>query len=211
MKLSKYILTSTKLIGKAILTYHDGHFYSFINELRKLEGEKFRLLVSSLPWDENQVMELKNMGFAIKTDQKTNEKIALYCNHYSAHVNDKEGNPLKYKVTAAESGKIKEVDVTEELLKTFFTSANFLWKSKYDIHTYVKYYNIIRAETYGNPSQNTGAKGVVYSRSKEQTLSGAALSEYWKLLREAGYEGIKDATGAVVDWRIKVSPNPNKP
>lgn len=211
MKLSKYILTSNQIKGRVILTYHDGRFYSIINELINIDDARFKLLTGAIPYLESEVGNLKAIGIIINDDKKANEKLQLWCVYYMRFIKDEAGTPLKYKVTKPEAGKIAYVDVDDRLLLTFFTSQNFLWRGKYDIHTYVKYYNIIRQETYA-PNANSAVKPVLkYSRSKEQMLSGAALSQYWEALREAGYQAIYDITGAVVDWRMKTQPNQNQP
>jgi len=201
MNLTKYVLHSRRYNGKLLLAYRDGVIYSFINEMEKITEAQWDALMKEIPFDEVNISHLESIGLEVKHALKTNEKVALFCRLYEKH------RGLKYKASNIQGRMMSDMDVNEELLTFYFTSDFFDWKGKWSIQNLRKYYNELRDRYF----HRHDPKPIIYSRKQEQTLTGAALSEYWKQLREAGYEAVK-VGGSIVDWVKKpanASPNPN--
>lgn len=121
----------------------------------------------------------------------TNLKIALFCRQYETHTT------VKYKVSPADSGKIKLIKVTDALLTAYFTSQNFLFKNKYSIANLVKYYNELLAEiaTAGKPKHPNH-----YDKAYQAKLPVTEVAAYWAHLRSLGLQPKKDKVGNTIDW-----------
>ncbi len=195
--LNKYRIKSKRLKGSLILVYKDSYLYSFINEFEQhLNTQQWTNLMEKLTINEADVYELKSIGLEVsRVADKTNEKIALFCDYYMKY-----HNGLKYKVSPADSGKIKHVVITDKLLTVYFTSDNFLFKNKHSISNYTRYFNELNQEA-NKPKENKPKSKYPnqYNASFERTLSGNELSNYWKHLRDLGLKP-KKVRGRVVDW-----------
>src|SRR5690606_19092669 len=89
---------------------------------------QFSLLMETVPFNEDYIHIFKSLGFDIALEQATNEKIALFCELYEKRVG------IKYKVSRADSGKMKEIKVDVPMLNHyFFVSTNFIFVNKYSI------------------------------------------------------------------------------
>lgn len=202
MKLNKYILTSTKLQGRLILTYADGFIKSLINEFKGITEQQWDALVKELPAEEVNVTHLEQIGLKLKQD-RINEKVALFCDHYKRKM------AVAYKASAMQCGQLRDKDVNTELLNCYFSSANFIFRNK-SIGNYAKYYNELRAECYGQlPAEQPKSQHPnQYNRKYEQGLTGPALTDYWQHLRALGYKAVKsERDGSIIDW-IKQKPQP---
>lgn len=202
MKLTKYILTSAKLEGSLILTYADGFIKSLINEFKGLTEKQWDALVQELPAEEINISHLEEIGLKLKQD-KANNKVAMFCDAYKAKMG------VSYKASAMQGAQLRDKEVNTELLKCYFSSANFIFRNK-SIGNYAKYYNELRAECYGQ-LQDAPVKSQhpnQYNRKYEQSLNGPALTDYWKHLRDLGYTPVKsERDGSILDW-IKQKPQP---
>lgn len=123
-----------------------------------------------------------------KVDQQ-NDKIALFCKFYEKYCG------IKYKISRSEVGMIKGVEVTENLLTTYFQCDEW-WAKVKSVTFYVKNYNEIRALSSGKKSQYPN----YWSKSFADGLTGEKLSEYWKHLRELGLKPIK-RNGVTITWK----------
>lgn len=192
MAFNKYILSSKNLQGRIIITYENGLLYSIILDLKSpLTTTQFSKLFASAPYNESDINQFQQLGLQINKDA-TNEKIASFCNAYNTYLKG-----IKYKVSASDSGKIKTVDVTDQLLQVYFTSDNFLFKGKYSISNYVKYFNELLQEASGLNKKSKYPSE--WSKEFESKLQPAQLSEYWQHLRSLGFEPVKRA-GTVIKW-----------
>jgi hypothetical protein len=192
MAFSKYILSSKNLQGRIIVTYENGVLYSIILDIKSpLTTVQFTRLFTATPYNETEINEFQKLGLQINKDA-TNEKIASFCSAYKTYLKG-----IKYKVSAADSGKIKTVDVTDQLLEVYFTSDNFLFKGKYSISNYVKYFNELLQEASGlNKKPKFPAE---WSKEFESKLQPAQMSEYWQYLRSLGFEPVK-RNGQTIKW-----------
>ncbi|MGE0931692.1 hypothetical protein [Peijinzhouia sedimentorum] len=191
--MKQYTLESTKIAGKLLLSYEGGKLKAIELAFKPaLNSFQFEALKQELPLQESDIAKLEKIGLRVINQQATNEKIGLFCKLYEAKFG------IKYKVSAADTGKIKRVDVNEALLNTYFSSENFLYKNKWSISNLVKYYNELRLEHTKGPA---GKFPNSYSAAVAQKLSGQELVEYWKHLRDLGLSAVKDRLGNVVDFR----------
>lgn len=92
---------------------------------------------------------------------------------------------------------MKTLTVDEAMLTAYFTSQNFLFKSKQSIANLAKYYNELRAEIAANGKSKHPDS---WSLEHENKLSPQELPDYWKHLRSLGLEPKKDRVGKTVDW-----------
>lgn len=181
--ISKYQLFSEKLEGFIVLVYENGHFKSLVCEFgREMDKDQFSKLKQHIPLLEAEVGKLSVLGLLPKgkAPLKTNEKIAAFCRFYEEHLK------IKYKVSPSDSGKLKLVKVDEDLLKVYFTSANFIFKNK-SIGNLVKYYNELRAEA--QTLKNGGlAFPNIHDPKFEKDLKPFQVPLYWKHLRSLGFQ-----------------------
>jgi len=124
-----------------------------------------------------------------------NQKIAMFCRKYEQYTK------VKYKPSAADSGKIKLFSVTEDILDHYFTSDNFLFKHKYSIANLAKYYNelildmqVVKIGAHMKLHPNS------WNAQYAKNLSGAELSSYYQHLLSLGLESKKDRFGNVIDF-----------
>lgn len=120
----------------------------------------------------------------------SSNKIKMFCDYYFMF------RKIKYKVTAAEAGKIKNIAINDSLLLKYFTSHNFLFKNKWSISNLVKYYNELRSEAYG-------AKAVhpdVFIKDYSVNLTELERQEYYKHLRSLGKKPVYDTLRNLVDF-----------
>ncbi|MES2651282.1 MAG: hypothetical protein V4663_06050 [Bacteroidota bacterium] len=191
----KYILTSEKVNGSIEIGYENGYLNLFkldlnapLNE-KQLEAISDRLGLANLEID--LISAFSDIGLKASKVMATNEKIAMWCRLYEVYVG------TKYIVSPADSGKIKNLKLDEAILFYYFTSQNFLFKSKYSISNLTKYYNELIAEI-----ANTG-KGKhpdQWSLEYENKLDQQGRSEYWAHLRSKGLIAKKDRLGRTIDW-----------
>lgn len=140
-----------------------------------------------------QISVLDLAGSGVVPVLGTNIKIALFCRMYEKYTT------VKYKVSPADSGKIKLLNVDDALLKHYFTSQNFLFKNKYSIANLCKYYNELLAEI---ATQGKSQYPNHYDKAYEAKLPLSQISGYWLHLRSLGLKPKKDRLGNTVDWVI---------
>lgn len=188
-----YLLTSKKLKGVIRVSFLDGVFNGIETEIKEsLKYEQFTALMNRTPFVEQNIDEFKALGFDITLEQPTNEKIALFCSLYEKRVG------VKYKVSRADSGKMKEIKVDEEMLNHyFFTSTNFIFLNKYSIANLVKYYNELKAEI---ASLGKSSHPSHYSKEYETKLQPGEVAGYWAHLRSLGLKPKKNRVGVTIDW-----------
>lgn len=188
-----YSLTSKKLKGLIRVSFVNGVFNAIETDIKEpLNHGQFTALMENVPFTDAHIHVFKSLGFDISLEQATNEKIALFCRLYEERVG------VKYKVSRADSGKMKEIKVDEVLLKHyFFTSTNFIFLNKYSIANLVKYYNELNAEI---ASLGQGSHPAHYSKEYEKKLQPDEIAGYWKHLRGLGLKPKKNHVGNVIDW-----------
>ena len=192
-----YELTSKSREGSAKVTFEDGILIGFEMEFKPaLNAEKTHQLLRALPASDINLHHLTLLGLELKriaTPKAPNEKLALFCRIYEKH------KGIKYKVSAAESGKIKQINPTEEQLHAYFRSDNFLFKGKQSISNLVKYWNEFRAELAGQGASKKYPDE--WQPELVKKLSPPEYMEYQKHLRSLGLEPIKMPTGHIIGFK----------
>lgn len=179
--------------GHFLISFENDRLKAFeINFKEDLTVAQFSYFLSRLPINEEGLKAYEELGLTIERTAATNEKIALFCRIYEKHVG------IKYKVSASDSGKIKTIQVDENLLGHYFRSENFLWKGKYSISNLVKYYNELRADIIqGGKPKHPDQWDAEYFRK----LKTDQISDYYRHLKSLGLKVIKDGTGRILDWK----------
>ncbi|TWI22180.1 hypothetical protein [Sphingobacterium siyangense] len=190
-----YKLTSKKLEGCLYVTFDQGYLTAIEIAIKSpLNDGQFRGLMINIPYAEEQIASKSNqIGLTCEkiVEMATNRKVAMFCLMYE------KCNRIKYKASRQDGGKISSIKITEEILKHYFESENFLFKGKHSISNLVRYYNELLLEI-----SKKGTVGFPNSWSKDYAdkLSPADLSEYWKHLRGLGLKPKKDRLGNTTDW-----------
>lgn len=197
--ITNYTLTGTKSKTIIEVSYNNGFLTSFKIDLNTpLTEAQFNAFIGCLSFTEDNVDFVKNCGLNVSRNT-SNQKIALFCSFY------KEYMKLPYKVTKADSGKIKHIKLTDEILKAYFTSINNLFKNKRSISNLVNFYNELLAEiAAGSTAQYPNG----YDRKFESHLTEKDKPGYWSHLRSLGLVARKNRTGMVTDW-IKADLSPS--
>lgn len=195
--INTYEVTSSKIKGDFSLQFKEGNLIGVKMELEAcLNQARHSLLFNKIPFLEADLPKLKALGLMIRPQQPTNVKIALFCQLYEHYVK------IKYKVSPADSGKMKLLKVDREMLIHYFSSANFLFAGKWSISNLTKYYNELRAEI-----ANAGKSKYpdYWTEAFEAKLTDKERNEYWAHLRSLGFEVKKDTrTGRTMDWIKKL-------
>lgn len=191
---STWVIKSSKLNGEVLLFYLNGHLTGIEVLLQTpLTSVQFTFFKKHLHYQEKDMLncEVCMRHKQLITVMATNIKIKMFCDYYFKY------REVKYKITASETGKIKTVEVNEELLITYFTSNNFLFKQKWSVANYVKYYNELRNDTYGAKlPQFPNA----YNKQFANKLTTPELNQYYAHLRSLGLVAKKDAVGNLIDF-----------
>ena len=182
MILNKYQLFSQKLTGFIVLVYQNGIFKSLTCEFEKdMTTSQWEALKTAIPQNEEHIKRVNDLGFVAKLApaNKTNEKIASFCKLYEHYLK------VKYKVSPSDSGKMKHIAVNDEILNTYFTSANFIFKNK-SIANITKYYNELLVEVAQHKDGGLAFPNE-YDERFEKGLNPEQKGKYWKHLRELGW------------------------
>ncbi|MGY3054365.1 hypothetical protein ACVWYG_002572 [Pedobacter sp. UYEF25] len=200
--MTTYELTSLKTQGDFSLEFDAGGCLITCKMAFKqsLKSETLHnLLFSNIPFKEADLPQLNKLGFTITKAVPTNHKIALFCRLYEKY------KEIKYKVSPSDTGKIKSIKIDEALLKVYFESETFIFKSKQSIANLAKYYNELRAEIAA------GGKGKYPNNYSAEFIKKLPMDQwggYWEHLRSLGLSPVKDRTGNTTDWIP--SPNPQR-
>lgn len=189
-----YEITSKAREGSTKVTYEAGNLISLEIAFKPaLDAIKTEHLLKAIPpQDHGLFNHLQLLGLTVTKAAAPNEKLALFCRVYEKH------KGIKYKVSAADSGKIKQINPTEEQLHAYFRSENFLFKGKQSIANLVKYWNEFRADQagQGKPSfPNEWQPELIKKLSPQETV------QYYKHLRSIGLEPIKSGTGQIMSFK----------
>jgi hypothetical protein len=160
-----------------------------------LTDEQFKTLLRLLKYNISEFVRLGMLPLTIEEIvSSAHVKITLFCDKYKHYTG------VPYKVSAADSGKMKHVEINESLLNQYFTSDNFLFKNKYSISNLVKYYNELLVEYKGVKKSKFPN---VYDRDFEKKLSGQELMNYWSHLRQIGLKPVHHPLNnkQIIDWK----------
>jgi hypothetical protein len=178
--------------GSLKLGYLDGYLNLIEMDFKEpLKSDKYDMLMMSLPQEETHLEGMKKLGFTISEEMATNQKVALFCRIY------KEVHELPYKASRQDGGKLKNIKLTEELVKHYMHSDNFLFKGKHSVGNLVKYYNELLLD-FKEKDEPVNRFPNKYDREFEKKLQGAEVSAYWAHLRKLGLKPKKTPSG--IDW-----------
>lgn len=190
-----YKLTSDKINGQLLVTFENGWLRQFEVDVKELlTPHQYEVVMALLPIRESEIHQLRKVNLTIeKVDQpqRVNDKIGLFCRLYEKYVG------VKYKVSAADSGKMKLLKVDNDLLTHYFESDNFLFKDKYSIGNLAKYFNELLAEHSNKGKMRFPNR---WDSTFAMKLNGGEISEYWRHLSSLGLKPKKDRFGNTVDW-----------
>lgn len=190
--MTTYLLTSAKIQGSIELSYLNGVLTLVKLDLKEsLKLEQWLYFKDHLSLKEENVKHLTKLGFSIRNVLPTNEQIALFCRLYENKTN------VKYKVSPADAGKMKGLQLSNELLECYFGSDNFLFKNKYSIANMAKYYNELRVEL---ANRGKSHHPNYWDSGYEAKLKTEELPGYWAHLRSLGLVAKKDRVGKTIDW-----------
>lgn len=192
---SNYTLTGKRIHGAIELQFSEG-ILTVVKMLLKapLNDVQFRTLVTCLPQYESEFYKLEDVGLTATVDMPSNEKLGLFCRLYEVF------KGVKYKVSAADSGKIKLVKVDEDILVFYFNSSHFLFKGKHSIGNLVKYYNELMSHFVQSQKPQSINYPDHFDRAYQNKLTEKECPGYWAHLRGLGLTAKKDRVGNVVDW-----------
>ncbi len=184
-----------------VFTYHDGVLISILFKLQQpLTETQVKALFADIHYLESSLKQSMSAAGVIveaitpkrTTLTSTQDKIAMFCRYYKSHVG------LSYRVSRADSGMIKAVDVTEKLLTTYFTSESVLFKNHYSIGNYTKFFNQLCAEAFGT-NEKSGLPNT-WNAKFASKLSGPQLSQYFRHLHSKGLVARKNSLGEIIDF-----------
>lgn len=195
-------LVSNKLEGEILFYYLNGNLTGIDISLKHpLNQHQAEYLCRHLHFAETDLMKCHD---CIRLKQlvtvgQTNIKIKMFCDYYFLYLK------VKYKISQSETGKIKQVEVNDLLLIKYFSSDNFLFKNKWSVANFVKYYNELRNEVYGTVKLFPD----YYSKAAADKMDPKKLSAYYEHLRSLGLVPKYDRHNNCIDFVKKQQINNN--
>lgn len=188
-----YELTSGARQGSAKVTFEDRVLIAIeLGFKPALDEARVAKLFHSISPNEDDVWTISKLGLKVSKESAPNEKLALFCRIYERHKN------IKYKVSAADSGKIKQINPSEELLHFYFRSENFLFKGKQSIANLVKYWNELRADFAGQGKTKFPDD---WQPEMLKKLTPQDTIHYYAHLRKLGLKEIRTEAGQIVGFK----------
>lgn len=211
-----YKATSNKLNGHLLITYQDAALKSVeiaVNpaltpkqwfyltnlitpELKDFSLEAFKkanLEINVLPKEQEAAEEPAEDAKRLPT----NQRIAMFCQLYESELQ------LKYKVTGADSGKMKDLPINdadfEALVKLYFQSKEWYLMPKSIANFCGKINELMLLLKAPKVSKKYP---IPYDPEYAANLNQTQLYDYWAQLKEAGYK-YEAAPGRVGKW-VKV-------
>ena len=177
------LLTNKGFKGTILLTYVKEQFSSLHVDAELVTPNQWEYLHKDIRLQLQDYLGWRKLHWEelLSPTITSHNKIKAFCTAYKERIG------AAYKVSPADSGKIKHVEITDHLLTVYFGSVNFIFRNK-SIANYVKYYNELRAEASGNVYNGIRLPDT-YSPAFEVECKGdkGMLSAYYKHLRQLGY------------------------
>lgn len=169
-----------------------------------VDGQSLIPLLAHLlpqPWTEEALSALKGEGFSVtvEREQSTHERIGLWCKMY------KHFKGLPYRVSSADSGRMKNMPITEALLRYYLDDAKaakagatgWLWKGKQSVANLQRYWNEVRTSMVApEPSKHPDH----WDKAHYMRLDGQGISEYMRHLKAKGLVAKKHRDGSILDF-----------
>lgn len=149
----------------------------------------------AIPMLSININKLIDLNFKIENDT-AHERIALFCKKYKQHIS------ISYKVTKAETGKLRDLSIGIAELDILFEKyfqCNEWWAKNKGISNFVKHLNEVRILAAGITAGKYPNEWDLQFNNK---LAPAAAQEYWKHLRSLGWNPVKRG-GQVIKWEKK--------
>lgn len=205
MSVNTYKMTavSGSVSGHILVTYKQRFLYAVeFNIEVQFTAVQFEWIMKSLPQIESYFLEFYEKNARWKLDNldsrelSSSEKIAMFCRMYSIY---KGGQ--KYIVSAADSGKIKLISLTNGILEFYFRSPHWLIKDRHSIAHLVRYWNEVQALQKGLEIKLTKDFPDYWDPEFSKKLEGNELIKYRKHLRSLGWTATKNRiTGDIIGW-----------
>jgi hypothetical protein len=182
--------------GEIVLTFHDGRLFNINFRLSApLNPEQIETFKRYIPFTMAELTAPSNYNIGLYVEPiimlPAMEKMDLFTKAYLHYVG------VEYLKQKRDHLFIKNFDVTESLLKTYFTSVNVLFKGNYSIGNYCKFYNQLRAENAGKQKTYPDRYDVNFIRTLKTPQE---LMDYYAHLRSRGLKAVVNKTGQVVDF-----------
>ena len=176
-KTTIYRLKSPRITGTIFVLYRDGLFSALDGADAKLSPEQWAYLLRTVPVQEGGwgTVALGTLTATLVVPRSVKEKVVAFC---AAH---KDYRGVVYVPKLLEKANLKDVMVTDELLKVFFESPlqNFTLKN------YIDRINITRDQAR-NGRAGTGAFPNRWDAAFVATLNPEQLNHYRAHLRSLG-------------------------
>jgi hypothetical protein len=194
METTQFKLTSSRIAGHLVISYKGGILNKILIEFKEPLTPKQWLSLTSIITPElkdlreeaiNQ-LGLKSVPLPIEdTPLPGNERIAIFCEYYERTTG------IKYKVTNVAGAKMKALPVSGNefaiCIKVYFESKEWYLTPK-SIENFCGKINEIRQLISNPPEVKQSTKfPIPYDQEYAKGLTIGKLTEYWKVLREAGY------------------------
>ncbi|MEO8589440.1 MAG: hypothetical protein ABI432_08740 [Flavobacteriales bacterium] len=186
-KLAKLIVNEER---RAVTVYVDGR-----DLLTAIYPQLLKL------WDDGILDEMRALGFVVEVlneKDAVNVRIAAFCKWY------KHFKGVAYKASAKDIGMMKNIVVSEALLRFYMDDQNmpdnsttWLFRGKQSIGNLVKYFNQVRASMVA-PIASKHPN--VWSREHLNKLDGPGISDYHRHLKSLGLVAKTARDGSVLDY-----------
>lgn len=198
--MKRYKLTSPKMRGEIVLTYWNGNLTEVeLVLIEPLTAQQFNHFIEHLPYLESVL--LSSGAGALKVEEinemASNDKIAMFCRYFFDNMK------VKYKVSAADAGKIKNVEVTDKLMEVYFKKTQW-WSKTKSISNYVKHFNELRTLAAGTyPDKTVKRWPDEWTASFENSITDMReLNEWYKHLYSLGLRPVYRGTQCI-KWENK--------
>lgn len=202
--MQEYRLDGTKgeMRGYLLLTYNEGSLASVQFCLQQqLSQKQYEWLMNKLPQSEERFRALFenhpnfNLHHILEADLTTSDKIKLFCRYYLIF------KGTAYKVSAKESGQIKPLNLTADLLDFYFKSHHWSIRDKQSISHLARYWNEINA-LKNNLGYSHSKFPDYYDRKFEQDIPPSLKGKYHAHLQSLGWEPVKRRdNNDIQDWK----------
>ena len=184
----------------AIILYENGRAKLIVNTSKNSFGLAFKNGKKIIPIP-NSVEEAETNRLLIEVKTlDVHSKIVMFSKYYKMYTKTIaiDGKGIVYKITLGEKKLIAQVEMTEELLKAYFSSDEWWCKQK-NVKNYVANVNNIRLLVKTPQKETTRRFPKEWNRAYEGKLTSTELPLYWKHLRDLGFVPVK-FNGKTTKW-----------
>jgi hypothetical protein len=178
-RVTTYKLKSPSITGSVYVRYRDGLFSALDGSSAELTPAQWAYLLKTVPVQESQwhAAALGAMKVDLLVPRSVKDKVVAFC---AAHLNYRQ---VAYQPKQLEKANLKDVVVTDELLRVFFESP----LQNFSLKNYIDRINITRDQAR-NGRAGTGAFPNRWDAAFAATLTGETLNGYRAHLRALGWK-----------------------